>query len=439
MSVARLIATRYLRSHRNNRFLSWMSTLSIAGIAIGIAAMIVVLSVINGFETELRNRFLAAQAHILAYRFPSGLVQHERWQEVVKKDFGSHLTGVSPFIQYETMAIQSSFMNTVQVRGIHPRQRERVQALRKLVRPQSALQVLQDEIDRAARGEKLSGPPGIIIGSGLVSMLGVGVSDKLVQPSSATPDLNTSLDRPKPTTVQLVSPQASGKTELKTFRVVGIYDSGLKHYDNKLGIMSIKAAQDFFKMGDRVTGLEIGVKRPQTSRKLAAEMRNTYILSIKDWQEFNASLFEAMQVERAIIAIIVFLIALVASFNILTTLFVSVSQKQKDISLLKALGATNGQILSLFLRQGAYIGAVGACTGTLLAVAISLLLREYEFIDLPDLYLLARLPIEFDWQVYLGTAVTGLILSILAGLYPAWAASKVLPSEGFKGNITAFR
>lgn len=412
MSVTTFLARRYMQAGRNNRFFSWISVLTISGVAIGVAAMIVVWSVINGFETELRRRFLVANAHVMAYRFPHGLPNHEKWAENFETDFGGVIRGISPFIHYETMARNQSILHSVLIRGVNPKLRDKVQTLSVITSPPEALDQLQQEIEDAAQGKPLPKTPSIVVGSGLLSLLEAKVGDA----------------------IELVEPDTNNLGEMKKFRIVGVYDSGLKHYDNKLVIMSLNAAQEFFKMGDRVTGLEIGLHKPWDSPAVAEKMSEKYSLSIREWQSFNRPLFEAMQMERVVILIITALVACVAGFNILTTIFVAVSQRQRDISILKAIGATNGQVLTLFVKQGVYVGVVGSLIGMALAVAISSVLERYQFVDLPDLYLLARLPVSYDWWVYATVSGFSVLIAVVAGLFPAWLASRVDPVEGFRGN-----
>ncbi len=412
MSVSSMIARRYMQAGRHNRFFSWISILTISGVTIGVAAMIVVWSVINGFETELKKRFLAANAHIMAYRFPHGLTNPATWATDIEKDFSKDVKGISPFIHYETMARRDSILHAVLIRGVNPKLREKVQSLTPITRPESALQLLQAEDDNFSKGEKLPQLPSVIIGVGLLSLLDGKVGD----------------------VIELVEPGQKNMAAMKKFKVVGTYDSGLKHYDNKLILMSIPTAQDFFGMGERVTGLEIGLNKPWESVSIAAAMSDKYSLSIKEWQSFNRPLFEAMQMERVVILLITALVAAVAAFNILTTIFVAVSQRQKDISILKAIGASNKLILVLFLKQGLYVGTVGGVLGMGLAVLISMVLERYQFVDLPDLYLLAKLPMSYDWWVYGSVFIASLIVAALAGLFPAWMASRMSPVDGFRGN-----
>ena len=409
MSAPSLIARRYLIATRASRFLSWMTVLSISGIGIGIAAMIVVLSVINGFEIKLRDGFLAGNAHILAFRFPAGIDDVTSWSDLIKEDFGSEITGVSPFVQTETMATNGSSMHNILIRGIHPVLRKSAQDLTPVVRPKEALDELTKSFEHP---EKISGPRPIIVGSGLLSILQGKIGE----------------------TIKLVAPESSSLGELREFLVVGVYDSGLKHYDNKFGIMAINDAQAFFKMKSRVHGMEIGLKNPRDSKSIAEKMSRKYSLTIKDWQSFNKQMFESLEMERAVIALIVALVAFVASFNILTTLFISVTQKQRSISVLKALGASNWQVQQIFIFQGFYIGVIGAILGACLAFLISKLLERFHFIELPDLYLVAKLPVTYDWQVYGWMSLSGCLICVLAGVYPAWVASRVNIVDGFRGN-----
>lgn len=412
MSVSTFLARRYMQAGRDNRFFSWISVLTISGVAIGVAAMIVVWSVINGFETELRRRFLAANAHVMAYRFPHGLSNPDQWAKTIETDFRSAVRGISPFVHYETMARRESILHSVLIRGIVPKAREKVQSLNIITRPSEALDILQKECDDAAEGKSAPEIPSVIVGTGLLSLLDAKVGD----------------------TFDLVEPDNQNLADMKKFKIIGVYDSGLKHYDNKLVLMSLSTAQAFFKMDKRVTGLEIGLHKPWDSPKIGEQMSAKYSISIREWQSFNRPLFEAMQMERVVILIITALVAAVAGFNILTTIFVAVSQRQRDISILKALGASNGQILALFLKQGVYIGVVGSVVGMILALGISSILEHYQFVDLPDLYLLAKLPMSYEWWVYGSVSIMSILIAVGAGLFPAWLASQVNPVEGFRGN-----
>lgn len=411
MSFSTFIAKRYLKASRSAHFFSWISTLSMLGISIGIAVMIVVISVFDGFETELRERFLAANAHILISRYPKGIEKHKELEEILQRRYASKITGSAPFIHMDTMAKKDFLSHGVLVKGILPRKRDSVQKLRGIVRPESALEELQSEVDDFTLTGQTREISPAILGTGLLSLMDAKIGDtvKLIVPNSKTDE-------------------AFGREE--AFRVVGVYDSGLQHYDNKLFITSLTEAQHIFDMGNRVHGVELGLINPNDSKRLVAEMREHIPLEFNEWQSYNPTIFEAIRNERKMIALIVALVTFVASFNILTTIFVLVIQKQKDISILKSLGATNKDVLFIFFKQSTFMGVLGGLIGLLLALLISLILIYVPFIDIPDVYMLSYLPVEFSWKVYLGAASLGVVMSSLAGLYPALRASKILPTQG---------
>lgn len=417
MNFSSYAALRFLSRHREQRFLSWITNLSIAGIAIGVATMIVVLSVINGFETELRNRFLAANSHVMIYRYPSGMNEPEKWEKNINSYIGSEITGLAPFIHMETMGRKDSMIHGVLVRGIDPVKRQSVQDLKTIVRPTNALDILEKEMEMVRNGQVIPETPSIIVGIRLLELMNAKLGE----------------------TVELIAPRSENSDdpfgEVQKFKVVGVYDSGLQHYDVKLVLLSIPAAQRLFAMGKTVTGLEIGLKNPNESPTIARKLDEHYNLTVKEWQSYNHNIFEAMKTERLVIALIVALVAFVASFNILTTLFVSVAQKQREISLLKALGTTHKDILWLFLKQGSFMGIFGGVFGVLLALILGYIIENYRIIDLPDIYLLAKLPVEYDWKVYLSVAGGGVLIASLAGLYPAWVATQVSPTQGLAENI----
>jgi lipoprotein-releasing system permease protein len=406
------MALRLLVSNRQDNFFSFISLLSVLGISIGVAAMIVVLSVIDGFETELRNRFLAANSHVLIFRFPSGMTEPQKWQNDVESKFSKSITGVSPFIHMESMARYKGAMHQILVRGISPAQRAKVQELAQFVRPEKAFKPLDEEISNP---DVLANPdfePSVVLGVGLLKTLGLKEGD----------------------TIELLSPTSEDPFgALSKFKIAGTYDSGLAHYDNKLVLMSIPAAQRLFHMTDLVTGLEVGLKAPWKSKEVAAKMSDEFpYFSVKEWQDYNRNMYDAIELERSVIGLLVAIVALVGGFNILTTLVISVVQRQKAISVLKSLGAKNKQIVNIFIRQGALMGGVGAVGGLILALLVSLAIERYQFVKLPEIYLLAKLPMNYDLKVYFGTALGGFLISLLAGIYPAMVASKMDPSQGFK-------
>lgn len=408
MSFTRLVASKYLASRHK---LSWITLLSITGITIGVAAMITVISVINGFEYELRERFLAANAHILAFNFPGGVHYPETIRKSMLSEYGHHLKGVAPFVYGETMGKKDSIAHAMLIKGIHPRFRKNVQDIEKFVKPTSGLAELQKEIDHFEKTGELPSKPKIILGKGIAKLLGLKVGDNmtlLVPPQTAKPR----------------SPIPS------QYRIVAIYDSGLHHYDSKLGLLSTTAGQQLFDLGNLMTGLEIGLKDPNSSPEVAEQLGRFYRhLTIKEWQSYNKTVFKAMKSERAVISFIVALVAFVASFNIFTTLFITVTQKQRDISILKAIGASNTQVLSIFVKQSTMIGVIGSLLGLALGFGLCVFIANYK-LKLPEIYSLESLPIMHDFHMYYIIAIVNVIISAIAGLYPAWTATRVTPVQG---------
>lgn len=415
MSLPSRIALRYLHASKDNRYFSWITVLSVFGLAIGVAALIVVLSVFNGFEHEVRHRLLQANAHIIASVYPAGLKDPERWISTLQNDreFGAEIDAMSPFIHTESLAKSGASLVGIMVRGIDPLAQNRVQSLDGLVLPADALKTMQKEISDYQATGSLPEVPSVILGAGLLKTLGTKIG----------------------MTIQLVTPQLQSMATTASYKIIGTYNSGLKQYDDRLAVLSLPAAQAFTGMGDKVTGLAIGLKDGDRSTDVSAQISNRYsALTVKEWQSLNRRFFELMATERFRVGLIVALVGLVAGFNILTTVFVSVSQRQSDISVLKALGASTPQIMRIFLIQSSSIGLIGASLGVILAGLITVFLKNYPLLELPDPYFLKTLPVEPTLPVYILISLTAVIICLFAGLYPAWIASQVAPTEGIRGT-----
>ena len=410
------LAIRYLHASRENRYFSWITILSILGLTIGVAALIVVLSVFDGFENEVRTRMLQSNAHIVASLYPAGMEAPEKWIQVMMRnpEFGSEIKAISPFVQGETMAKNAAALQGVALRGIDPKRQEKVQSFVKLVHPATALRILQNEMDAFKAGKPEPELPAIIVGSRLMETLNAKVG----------------------AIVWMLDPSSAGFASSKAFKVIGVFNSGLKIYDSRLIVMSLTTAQRFTGMGGKVTGLSIALKHPRASVTLGKLMGKTYDqLTIKDWQSLNSNFFQVMENERTRVGLIVMLVALVAGFNILTAVFTSVTQRQKDISILKAVGATNRQIMHIFLIQSTMIGFIGSLIGVILAAVIAYGLRNYPFLDLPEPYFLNTLPASFNGLIYGSVCLIATCICWFAGLYPAFIASRVSPTEGMASAI----
>lgn len=415
MKFSRLIAFRYLHASRENRFFSWITILAILGISIGVAALIVVLSVFNGFEAEVRSRMLQANSHIWVTNQPKGFEDPAAWAKNVftNAHYGHEIKAMAPFVYSFSMVKKDSLVSGVIIRGIIPKQQEKVQSSAHIIQPPTAIQDLQKEINNVIAGMPRPEVPPVILGVDLAKNIQAQVGD----------------------IVRIFDPVAKGLSTSRRYKVAGFYNSGLQDMDKRLVLMSLPAAQDLTGMGKRVTGLSIALKNPEKSTEVAYQMGLDYIdMTFKDWKSFNSHFFEVMDGERVRVGLIVALVGIVAGFNILTTVFVSVSQRQRDISVLKALGATNGDIMKVFLIQSSAIGIAGSLLGVVLAGCIAYSLETFPLFDLPDPYFLKTLPVSYSFSVYAGICLAASAICLFAGLYPAFIASRVNPTEGIAGS-----
>lgn len=403
MTFPGFVARRLVSASRKSRYFSWISALTMSGIAISVAAMIVVLSVINGFEHELRRRLMVANAHVMLYRFPYGIDNPEAYERTLRERFGDEVVSVGPFVYQETAARYRNLMEPVTVRGVAAAPEGGGLDFSGMVQPRQGL-------DMVLADDGSGGVAPVILGRDLMGLLGLKEGDVF----------------------ELISTDDSVVRTPVSFRAIGRLNTGLSSYDRKFILMSMPRAQAFFGMRQAVTGLEIGLREPLRSREIGEAMAAATSLTLKEWQSLNKTLFAAMKTERVVIALIVAMVSLVASFNILTSMFVAVSQKQRDISILKALGASNVQVGMIFLNQGLLLGFAGAAAGIAAAFLLNELLARYEIVKLPEIYILTRLPVEQDPWLFGGVATASLLLAAAATVMPVWLATRVQPGDGFQ-------
>lgn len=414
MSVSILIARRYLRADRHNRFLSWGAVLAVVGILLSTCTTIAVMSILAGFEKELRHRLMAANAHIMLYRFPAGIRDYQQISDELQQTYGSHIKTIRPFVYFESVISLNQLHEPVMIRGITLPEETSLQEtsshpLASLIRPPGALSQLFELQEPYEDGT----PPGadsipIIIGHRLLSILDLNYGDA----------------------VKLISPQKEGDQGQNLHRVVGSLQTGLANIDQKMVLMSLNHAQDLFDLGSSVTGVEIMLNEPNDSSRLAEAMAAKYSLSVRDWQSINRSLFQAMAVEKLVVACIVTIVAIVAGLNVLTTMFTAVSNRQRDISILRSLGASQILIARIFLTQASLYAAVGILLGIGAAYAIIEWVNQQTILELPEIYILSKINAPQDLGLYAGVSLVTLILAIIAGLFPALMAAKVKPGEG---------
>ncbi|OOZ33946.1 ABC transporter permease [Solemya velum gill symbiont] len=379
---------RYTRSRRKNHFISFISMTSMLGITVGVMALIVVMSVMNGFHKEIRERILGMASHATVTAFEGGLAE---WPDAMRLA-GEHpkVIGAAPYVEMQVMTVRGESVSGAVIRGIDPSMEAQVSDV--------------GEHMKSGSLETLSaGDYSIVLGSELALKLGVTVGDKVtvVAPTSMVTPVGT-------------------MPRLKRFTVSGLFEVGMGEYDSGVGIVHIKDAAKLARLGESVTGVRLKVEdlfeAQQISRELAESLPNLYYVS--DWSDH-----------------------LVAAFNIVSMMVMVVTEKQSDIAILRTLGASSRSILKIFIVQGAAIGVLGVVLGVILGVLLALNVESIvdtfermfnlQFID-PDLYYISKLPSDLHWDDVVMTAVVAFIITLAATLYPAFRASGIQPAEALR-------
>jgi len=409
-----LIALRYLRAKRRQRTVSLNTFISIAGVTLGVAALIATLAVMSGFEENLREKILGTNAHVVIVdRAQRPIRGYDELVETVSKL--PHVVAAAPFIFNQVLLTAESNVSGVVLRGIDPETEGSVTDLeRNLI--DGRLADLATAFPPPEDKPELSPRFGIIIGKELALRLGVFIGD----------------------TLNVVSPQGTmgpfGMVpKLRPYQVVGIFDSGMYDYDSSFAYISIEQAQDFFQIGPAVNGIEIKVdeifRAEQVAAAAAAALGGQYW--VRDWREMNRNLFSALKLEKIIMFIILILIILVAAFNIIGTLTMIVIEKSREIAILKAMGATRRAVMGIFMLDGLIIGGVGMVIGIPLGYLVCWAIET--FYTLPaDVYYISHIPVRiypFDVALVAGSA---LLITFLATVYPSWQAGRLAPVEALR-------
>ncbi|MDA1117237.1 MAG: lipoprotein-releasing ABC transporter permease subunit [Proteobacteria bacterium] len=406
-----LVGLRYTRAKRRNHFISFISLISMAGLALGVAALIVVLSVMNGFQTEIRTRILGIASHVQIADARGGMAD---WQGVARAAAGNpRVLATAPYVSGQGMLSFGRAARGVQVRGVLPEQELRVTDL--------------GEHMTAGRLEALQpGEFGIVLGADLARALGALAGDK----------------------VALIIPQgnvtpAGVVPRLKQFTVVGIFNVGFNEADAALALVHLADAQRLYQIGDAVSGVRLKLDDLFQARTVAREVtvnmdRDLYAF---DWTRAHPNLFRAIQIEKRMMFIIMVLIIAVAAFNVVSTLVMLVTDKQADIAILRTLGAAPGSVMQIFMVQGAVIGVIGTLLGVAGGVALALNIETvvpaleavlgFKFLA-KDVYMIPDLPSQVEASDVATITVVSLLLSFLATLYPSWRASRVNPAEALR-------
>src|SRR2546421_2774013 len=406
-----MVGLRYTRARRRNRFISINSLVSMIGIAVGVWALIVVLSVMNGFQKEVRERILGVASHVQISAVGNRLTD---WQSIAKLA-AQHprVLATAPFVQAQAMLSAGQAVRGALVRGILPGEEEKVADFGQYMR--------LDTLDALKPGEF-----GVILGADLARALMVLPGDKVafIAPQG------------------LVTP-AGVIPRLKQFTLVGIFEAGIADADAALALVHIQDAQTLYQLGDNVTGVRLKLDDLFAARTVARELlaklpQDTYA---QDWTRTHANFFRAVEIEKRMMFIILTLIVLVAAINIISTLVVAVKDKQADIAILRTLGAHPRSVMQIFVVQGMLMGVIGTLIGVVLgivtAVNIDVIVPAIEKVLgfrvlSKDVYLIPELPSDLQAADVLWISVMALVLSFVATLYPSWSASRVNPAEALR-------
>ena len=406
------IGLRYTRAKRKNHFISFISLTSMIGIALGVAALIVVLSVMNGFQAELRTRILGVASHLEITGANNQLGDWPALAAQVRKN-QPEVIASAPYVMAQGMLSYGQAVQGALVRGILPGYEDKVADLGKNMRVGSLADLRAGEF-------------GVVLGADLAQLLGVSIGEKVV----------------------LMAPQGQFTPtgvvpRIKQFKVVGLFQIGMYEYDAGLALIHMDDAAKLYRMGDNVSGLRLKLNdlfdAPEMSAKLAQKLDGNYFVT--DWTQQHANFFKAVQLEKKVMFIILTLIVAVAAFNIVSTLVMAVTDKRADIAIMRTFGATPRSIMSIFIVQGALIGIVGTLIGAVFGIIIALnidtiipfieQLFKVQFLA-KDVYYISDLPSKLEWNDVITIVVMSFILSLLATLYPSYKASTLNPAEALR-------
>ena len=406
------IAIRYLKAKRLHRSFSLNTFISIGGVTLGVAALISTLAVMTGFKEDLRDKILGTNSHIvITSRTSETLGDYEKVLEEARKN--PHVRAAAPFIYQQVLLASKGTVYGILLRGIDPKREESVTDLGKNI-VVGSLQALEDPSLEAL--PETEPRPGIILGKELASRFTTFVGDTI----------NVMSPTEKPGPLGMIP-------KIRSFTVVGIFDSGMYEYDSSLAYISIKDAQNFFGMGEEVTGVEVKVDDIFLAGEVAEVIETNlgFPYWARDWMTMNKNLFSALQLEKIMMFVILILIILVASFNIVGTLTMIVVEKSREIAILITMGTKSSTIMRIFMIDGLLIGLVGTAIGIPLGYTVCRLLQE--FYSLPgDIYYISHLPVKIQIMDILLVASSAIGISFLATLYPSYRASKINPAEALR-------
>ncbi|MEJ2627106.1 MAG: lipoprotein-releasing ABC transporter permease subunit [bacterium] len=409
MNFEFFVAKRYLSARQKTRFINIISYISIFGVAIGVAALIITLSVMNGLESEVRSRIIGFDTHLRVRKFHFEKIEDYKTiaEEISNID---HIVGISPYILEEAMIRAGRYSDGIVVRGVDPATVFKVSDIgNNMYYGEFNLDEIKDEQGRNR--------PGIVLGRWLADRLLLDIGDEVILVSLA--GVYTVFRQPP----------------VKQFIVTGLFETGMFEYDNAYAYISIESAQSLFRMDHTVTGLEIKLddlyKASQIGEKIEDILGYPYFS--QTWFDLRKNLFSWMQLEKWAMFIILSLIILVAAFNIISTLIMVVMEKTKEIGILKSMGVTSKGITRIFLFEGMVVGIIGSLLGFLIGFSLCWSQLKYKFFSLPgDVYFINYLPIKMQALDFIMIGLAAILLCILASLYPARKAAKLDPIKAIR-------
>jgi lipoprotein-releasing system permease protein len=415
------VGYRYLRGKKQSRFLSLITLISVAGVALGVTAMIVVLSVMGGFEAELRKRLMISDLHILVSptdrveTFDQGYIteSNEVRNQLAKieEKLGKELVALWPVVSTEAILKSGRKVSGVVLKGVTDERLERM-------KPQiveTADPLLLRVPDPSGSGETIR-LPGVFVGKELANEMHLLVGDQatLISPTETEGPM-------------------SSVPRMKRFVIEGIYESGIPEQELQVAFTRAPAVRSYLRKSGVISSLELTVRSFERSPELARKIREMLPhYRVQDWMEMNGRLFGSLKLERTAMFIILAFIVVVASFNIVTTLTLMVLEKKKEISILRAMGARMGEVAAIFLSEGIFIGVLGVGGGTLSGLALCGVLKRWEFIQLPDIYYDRTLPVLIDPPLIALVAVAATLIVLAACLYPSRRAARIEPIDGIR-------
>ncbi len=406
MSFEYLIAKRYLTQKKETGFITLIIYISIAGLSIGIAALVLTLGVLNGFEQTIREKVLSFQPHLRVERFHTNPIsQHLEIQELLKKY--PEVSAVSPFVEQVSIIRFGSLEDGIMVRGIVPESQSDVNDISQFVSG-----------GEVQLGSEFSDIPGIIIGSDIAERFELSYGDEVILASPA--GLRSGgIDRPR----------------RNLYEVRGLIDTGMSEFDNSFAFIHLTEAQYLFNMRDQVSGFGLRLYDRLNAPVIQQNINNElgYPFYARTWLDTNNVLFDWMDVQRLPFLIAFGMIILVGSLNLVSTLILIILEKQKDIGILKSMGATSRSIIKIFFIDGILIGLLSISAGSVLALVLGMLQNNFEIISVSkDVYYISSFPIDMAWSVFFQIGIIALLLCLGATLYPAWKASNMRPFEAIK-------